>query len=322
MLSAFLWLVAASGALLVLLERLLPAPMARFWLGLERRRAGLRPRIARIGEVAVPYLEGGRGEPLVLVHGFGGDKDNFTRIARHLTPHFHVVAPDLLGFGDANRDPRASYHVAAQAERLHGFIAALGLGAVHLGGNSMGGFIAAELTLRFPADVRTLWLLDPAGTELGHATPLMARYLETGELPLLVRHEADYAALLRTVAYRTPLLPPSLRRTLARRAAADFALHSRIFREIGRESPLLDGRLGDIAAPTLVVWGDRDAVLNPAAAAPLAAGIRRGRLILMRDTGHLPMIERPSSTARDYLDFVASLAAPSRASTSATVTKR
>ena len=84
MLSAFLWLVAASGALLVLLEWLLPTPLARFWLGLERRRAGLRPRIAVIGELAVPYLEGGRGEPLVLVHGFGGDKDNFTRIARHL----------------------------------------------------------------------------------------------------------------------------------------------------------------------------------------------------------------------------------------------
>jgi triacylglycerol lipase len=314
--------LAAAAALLVLLERGRPAPMARFWLGLERRRAGLALRTVHAGGFAFPCLDGGRGDALVLVHGFGGDKDNFTRIARFLTPHFRVLIPDLPGFGDAGRDPQAAYHVAAQAERLHGFIKALGVGPVHLGGNSMGGFIACEYALRFPQEVRSLWLLDPAGTQLAHATPLMARYRETGALPLLVQHESDYAALLRAVARRPPVLPPSLRRTLARRAAADFVLHSRIFREIGLESPMLDGRLDGIEAPTLVVWGDRDEVLSPAAAAPLAAGVRRGRLVRMPDTGHLPMIERPGSTARDYLAFVASLAAPSRASTSATVTKR
>ncbi|MBS0373313.1 MAG: alpha/beta hydrolase [Proteobacteria bacterium] len=322
MLSALVSILAGSAVLVALLEWLRPAAMAHFWLGLERRRARLTPRVVRAGDLEFPYLEGGRGEPLVLVHGFGGDKDNFTRIARYLTPHFHVVIPDLPGFGDAGRDAGRPYHVAAQAERLHALIAALGLGPVHLGGNSMGGFIACEFALRFPGDVLSLWLLDPAGTQLAHATPLIAHYLETGELPLLVRRESDYGRLLRVVAHRAPLLPPSLRRTLARRAAADFPLHGRIFREIGLESPLLDDRLDGIAAPTLVVWGDRDQVLNPAAAGPLAAGLRRGRLVRMPETGHLPMIERPRTTARDYLAFVASLATPSRASTSATVTKR
>lgn len=297
--------LAALTIAILALELLAPDWMAGRWLALERARSGLRPRRFELGGWTMPYLEGGHGEPLVLVHGFGGDKDNFTRVARFLTPRFHVVAPDLPGFGEASRDPALRYHIDAQVERLHAFIGRLGLGTVHLGGSSMGGFIAAQYAATYPDAVRSLWLLDAAGAALARDTALIRRYIDTGELPLLVRAEADYGELLRSVTHRVPLLPPSLRRRLARRAVADYPLHARIFREIGVESPSLDDRYGAIRVPALIVWGAQDRILNPAAGAPMQAALARSRLIVMPATGHLPMIERPRTAARDFLKFVA-----------------
>jgi pimeloyl-ACP methyl ester carboxylesterase len=303
--TLLLLVLVAVPAVVVALDLVAPEWMARRWIALERARAGLRAGRADVAGFSMPYLEGGRGEPLVLIHGFGGDKDNFARIAGRLTPHFRVLAPDLPGFGEASRDPAARYHIDAQVERLHAFIGQLGLGAVHLGGSSMGGFIAAQYAATYPAAVRSLWLLDAAGATLARGTELIGRYLETGEMPLLVRREADYGALLRAVTHRMPLLPYSLKRMLARRAVADFALHSRIFREIGIDSPVLDDRYAAIRAPTLIVWGREDRILNPAAGEAMRQAIPRSRLVLMGATGHLPMIERPRATAADFLAFVA-----------------
>ncbi len=303
--TALLLVVPAVAALVLALEFAAPRWMARRWLALERARAGLRAASVDVPGFSMPYLDGGRGEPLVLIHGFGADKDNFTRIAGSLTPHFRVVAPDVPGFGEASRDPAARYHIDAQVERLRAFIGQLGLGAVHLGGSSMGGFIAAQYAATYPADVRSLWLLDAAGATLARDTELIGRYIETGEMPLLVCREADYGALLRAVMYRMPLLPHSLRVVLARRAVADFDLHTRIFREIGIESPVLDDRYPAIRAPTLIVWGREDRILSPAAGEAMRRSIPRSRLVLMDATGHLPMIERPRATAADFLAFVA-----------------
>src|SRR5574337_199193 len=98
-------LLAGIIAVGLALEHLAPQRMATLWLALERRRAGLTLKRQRLADnIEMPYLEGGRGEPLLLVHGFGGDKDNFTRVAGRLVRHYRVIIPDLPGFGDASRD--------------------------------------------------------------------------------------------------------------------------------------------------------------------------------------------------------------------------
>jgi triacylglycerol lipase len=124
-------------------------------------------------------------------------------------------------------------------------------------------------------------------------------------MPLLVRTPTEFGALLAAVMHRVPWLPYSLRRTLGERAAGDFALHTRIFREIGLESPTLEDRYGTIRAPTLIVWGRDDRILDPRAAATMHARIPRSDVQLLADTGHLPMVERPRAVARAYLRFLA-----------------
>lgn len=300
-------LIALCILLLLLLDRCVPATAARWGLGLERRRSGLRCKTATLPGFTMPYLEGGAGEPLLLIHGFAGDKDNFTRMARFLTPHYRVICPDLPGFGDASREPQASYSMVAQAERIVALMDALGLQRVHLGGNSMGGFIATQLAGLHPERVASLWLLDAAGTAAAHDTDIFTHYLATGDMPLLVRTEADFARLMRATTHKTPFLPYSVKITLARRAMADLALHRGILQQLAG-APLLEAQFSTLATPALIVWGAEDRILNPAGAQALQVLLPDSAVVLMPHIGHLPMLEAPRRTAQDYLHYRRNLA--------------
>ena len=293
--------------LLVLLDRLLPATAARWGLALERWRSGLHLETATLPGFTMPYLEGGTGEPLLLIHGFAGDKDNFTRMARFLTPHYRVICPDLPGFGDASRDPQVSYSMVAQAERLVALMDSLGLQRVHLGGNSMGGFIAAQLAALHPERVASLWLLDAAGTAAAHGSDIFMHYQTTGEMPLLVRTEPDFARLIQATTHKAPFLPYSVKVTLARRAMADLALHRGILQQLAG-APLLEDQFSTLDTPALIVWGAEDRILNPAGAQALRALLPQSTVVLMPGIGHLPMLEAPRRTAQDYLQYRQALA--------------
>lgn len=294
----------AAAAVAALVVALLTPAAAGFWLSLERRRSRLSSRSVCVAGFAMPYLEGGRGEVLLLVHGFGGDKDNFTRIARFLVPHFRVVMPDLPGFGDATRDATARYDITSQVDRLHRFAQALGLAPHHLGGNSMGGFIAAQYAATHPADVHSLWLLDAAGFEGAFETDAIRSYANSGQSVLLIDSPAAFDVLMATATYRSPWLPPALRRALALRGIRDRPLHERIFREIGAGSPSLEPVAAHIRAPTLIVWGREDRILNPDVGPAMRSLVPDSELLMLEATGHLPMVECPRRTAADFVAFV------------------
>lgn len=284
-----------------------PATVSRWALALERKRCGLTLKSQFIQGFTIPYLEGGAGEPLVLVHGFGGDKDNFTRMAAHLTPHFRVIQPDLPGFGDATRDPTARYRMSDQVDRLHAFLQALDVQKLIIGGNSMGGFIASEYAARYPEQVKAVWLLDAAGTEEAHHSPMVQKYLATGESPLLLRTQADVDILIRATMSRPPYFPGFLKRTLGARAIADYSLHGEILKDISQHSPLLETRYNNLPTPALIVWGSEDKILSPAAANAQQKLFPRNQTLVMDGIGHLPMIEAPRKTAEDFLKFAQAL---------------
>jgi pimeloyl-ACP methyl ester carboxylesterase len=304
---SFLILLLAGAAALVLVAHLFPAPLTRLGLWAERSVSGLTLRQAKVDGASMPYLEGGQGPALLLVHGFAGDKDNFTRVARFLTPHYRVIIPDLPGFGDASRDPDADYFMADQVERLVGLLAQLDVKQVHVGGNSMGGFIAAQMAASHPALVASLWLIDPAGTEASHNTAMMHAYLATGVMPLLGREPDVFDKMVAATTHKTPWIPGFVRRTLAERAIADFTLHTAILKQL-HASPLLEKTYAPMPTPALVVWGEEDEVLSPDGAASFKALFPNAQLRIMPGLGHLPMAEAPKQVAQDYLAFRATLA--------------
>ncbi|MCP3952871.1 MAG: alpha/beta hydrolase, partial [Desulfobacterales bacterium] len=112
--------------------------------------------------IPIEYLEGGQGDTLLLLHGFGANKDNWTRIGKHLTPHFRVIAPDLPGFGESGKNPDGDYSISAQARFVKDFVQALGIKSFHIGGSSMGGNIAGAYASSNPETLKSLLLICDA----------------------------------------------------------------------------------------------------------------------------------------------------------------
>ena len=282
---------------------LAPVRTTNLALAIERQRSGLeRKSVTLPGGLQMVYLEGGAGEPMVLVHGFGVDKDNFTRVARDLTPHYRVIIPDLAGFGESDKPADADYAPIAQAERIHAFATALGATPMHLGGSSMGGQIALTYAARHPDAVRSLWLLAPAGIWTAPPSEIRLTYEQTGKNPLLVRSEEDFAALVDLVMEEPPFLPRPMLNVIARGRIANADLEERIFTQIFTDS--LEGRIAGLPTRTLIVWGDKDRALHVASGEILRALLPNATLVIMPGIGHAPMIERPKESATRYLEFL------------------
>jgi pimeloyl-ACP methyl ester carboxylesterase len=268
----------------------------------ERSAAGLEHHDIDVGGDRVEYLDGGHGEPLVLLHGFGADKDNWTRVARYLTPRFRVIAPDLPGFGDSTRNPSARYASADQVDRVHAFVHALGLESFHLGGNSMGGGIAGNYAAKYPADVKSLWLVAPGGIATAEKSELV-RKVEAGENPLLIRTTDDYERLLDFVFVEKPFVPQPIVRYLTERAIANREFNAKVFRDL-RENPApLEPALKGLPVRTLVLWGDHDRLVDVSGAKILGAILPNATVVVLPNVGHVPMIEKPEASARAFLEF-------------------
>jgi abhydrolase domain-containing protein 6 len=276
--------------------------------GALRRRASLTRKTVRVGEMDWPYLEGGTatGEPLVLVHGFGGDKDNWTLYAAYFTRHHRVICPDLPGFGENDHALDRDYSVQAQARRLCEFLDALSIGRCHLGGNSMGGFIALRFALDYPERLASLALLNNAGVEGARASDLQDA-ISRGENPLVMRTLQDVDRLLAFVYRKPPFMPRQFKRLLLEDAQANAAVLDKVFWQLADEgiAGVLNARLGGVAAPTLIIWGRHDQLIDVSCVDALQGGIAGSEAVIIEHVGHVPMLEAPAETARHHLALLA-----------------
>lgn len=308
----FLACLVAVAAAIVAAWFLLPGFSYSLLAGVERLRAGLYALDTEVDGTPVSYLEGGEGEVVVLLHGFGGNKDHWTRVSQYLTPHVRVIAPDLPGFGDSGLVEGGDYSVEAQAARLREFVRTLGLTRFHLGGSSTGGNIAGAYAARYPESVKTLFLVAPLGV-LGAEPSEVERRIAAGEPPpLIISNWREFPQVLDLVFEEQPWIPEPMRRYLARQAAARYHHYNWVYGQLRTFAP--DGRplpatplqplLQGSEIPTLILWGDRDRVLDVSGAQLLAGVLEDARVEIMPGVGHLPMLERPEETAALYLSFI------------------
>lgn len=296
-----LGLLLATAALLYL------SPAALFtsvqWL--ERQRAGLSARQITVGDLSIHYYAGGpsTAQSIVMLHGFAANKDNWLRFARHLSSDYQVLAIDLPGFGASDR-PTGSYDVGTQAERLASILKALNIEQAHLLGNSMGGHIAALYAARYPERTLSLALFNNAGIDSPESSELR-QILQRGEAnPLVVRSREDFERLLQFVFVEPPALPDSLKDYFAEQAKANSAHYDRVFNHLIERYIPLEPELDKIQAPTLLLWGEQDRVLHVSSIEVMQPLLRQPSVVVMANTGHAPMIERPQQTAEHYRAFL------------------
>ncbi len=268
----------------------------------RRGQAGLKKKTIQAGSHTITYLEGGQGETIVLLHGFGTDKDNWVRFARNLKKIYHVIIPDLPGFGESSLIPSEHYDIDTQVKRIHEFVQKVGLKKFHLAGNSMGGLIAGIYAADYPDEIASLGLVDPGGVKDREPSPIWVE-VEKGKNPLVPAQPSDFNTLVKFVFATPPFMPNVVKLYLGEQAAARKEFNERVFIEAKPED-WLERRMGGIRAKTLIIWGDADRVFPVADAPVLNQGIAGSKLVIMKACGHVPMFERPDEMARYYLEFL------------------
>ncbi len=255
------------------------------------------------------------------MHGLGGSSHNWTDLATLLRPRLAIEALDLPGHGRSAGAPGRDYSLDAHARIVIAYLETSDRGALHLVGNSMGGAISILVAARRPDLVRTLTLISPAVPDNKRRVYPLKHNRESALLAVPFLGEA---AMRRFVAGRAPEVRvegtialcfadksryPEQRMQEAveeARARTDLPWANEAFlrsmRALGR-SQFLHGSSGwatmrTVAAPTLVIWGDKDRLVAPDLAPYVAAAIPDSRLLVLPDIGHVAMMEDPVTTAR------------------------
>jgi pimeloyl-ACP methyl ester carboxylesterase len=264
-----------------------------------------------IGSQRINYAEIGEGPAMVFVHGLGGSWQNWLENMPRMAELGHrAIALDLSGFGASPMPPDGEISIPGYGELLDDFCGELGLEACTLVGNSMGGFVAAEVAVAQPLWVERLVLVSAAG--ISHARmrrePVEAgTRVMTAANPLLLR--LDMPSLkrpgLRKLAFggivRHPL---KLRRELlVEQLAPSFGSPGFVAAAAALTGYDLLDRLERIEVPTLIVWGRDDLVVPARDAAGFGERISGSRLEIFDDCGHVPMLERPVRFNRLLAEF-------------------
>ena len=238
-------------------------------------------REVRVSGHPVPYRVVGAGEPVILLHGLSGSTRWWEQNIPGLAPDYELYLVDLPGFGAMRRHPRR-FVLTEAAAWLLAWMEAVDLPAAHLVGHSMGGYICLRVAADRPEAVRRLVLVDPAGVPtgrslLGYAVPALkaARHAAPRFLPVL--------------------LPDALRAGPVTLWRATRALLGEDVRE----------HLAAITAPTLLMWGEYDPLVPLEIGYLLRKNIAGSRLLIFRNTGHVPMVERPREFNAALLRFLA-----------------
>jgi pimeloyl-ACP methyl ester carboxylesterase len=261
-------------------------------------------RWVKIDGRQVNVVELGSGAPIVFIHGLSGSWQNWLEQVPVFAREHRVIAFDLPGFG-VSQMPAGKISISGYGRFVDALLDELGVGSAAVVGNSMGGFIGIELAIRFPERVERLVLVSAAG--------LSIQYLRNERaLAMLGVAENRLAAYTGWMASRSDALA---RRPRARRVIFGIVAHrperlpaplvAEQVRGSGKPGflPALDAltdypirtRLGEIACPTLIVWGAQDKLVPARDADEFARLIPNARKVVWPDTGHVAMLERPAA---------------------------
>jgi pimeloyl-ACP methyl ester carboxylesterase len=249
--------------------------------------------------VELHYAEQGDadGAPIVLLHGWPDSWFSYSQVLALLPRGYRALAPDQRGFGDSERPP-SGYGIRDLAADVVAFLDAVGIERATVVGHSLGSFVARRVAIAHPERVTRLVLI---GSALSPMNPV------TREVQAAVAGLADPipAAFARDFQAGTVHVPPPAA-FFERIVAESLRLPARVWRAVLEGLLAYDDaqELARIAAPTLLMWGDRDALFARGDQDGLLRAIPGARLTIYTDTGHCPNWERPERVAIGLEAFV------------------
>jgi pimeloyl-ACP methyl ester carboxylesterase len=248
----------------------------------------------------IHYLEAGSGPTVILLHGLGGSTSNWAPTIAPLAQKYRVIVPDQIGFGKSDK-PLLNYRVSMLVDFLDGFYKQVGVSKATLVGNSLGGFTAAAFTLAHPDKVERLVLVDAAGFKVtGDLDPRVI----SGLNPSTRQQVRDIISL---VFYNKEMFlsDAAVDQFLTTRVTAgDGYTVQRFIDSIAHGEDVLDGKLGMIKQPTLIVWGREDGLTPLAMGERFNKEIGGSQLLVIDKCGHVPQLEKAAEFNTALMKFL------------------
>lgn len=255
------------------------------WMYLKEDFSGIESHSVQVSGYKIHYLaEGPAGGPVVvLVHGLGGRSEDWRNLAPQLArAGFRIYMPDLVGYGRSEKPAAFSYAVHDEAAIVVGFMDALGLKQVELGGWSMGGWIVQLVATDHPERISRLMLFDSAGL---YARPDWDTNLFT---PTTAEQLAQLDDLLMP---NPPKVPAFLVRDILRVSHKNGWIIQRALSSMLTAQDVTDEKLPGLKMPVLIVWGSLDRITPPDQAEKMHQLMPQSDLEMFAGCGHMAPLE-------------------------------
>lgn len=280
-----------------------------FMIDRERGRSDLVYKTVAVDGETVSYLEReGEGETIVLLHGFTADKNNWLRFVRNLPEKYRVLALDMPGHGDNVQDMNRNYSPFSLSRGIAETVDAMGIKRFHLAGNSLGGLVSKVYASEHPDRIITVGLFDSAGVT--SPTPSEFRILlEKGENPFVVKTREDYDRLGEYAFHDKPFLPWPIHSVMARKYIEKNDFNQKMFGDLEKSGAFDNQKVQDkilegLKMPVFVIWGDKDRLIHVSSVEVYQKELPQVESVILKDCGHVPMLERPEESAKYYTEFI------------------
>ncbi len=248
----------------------------------------------------IRFLEDGKGPHIILVHGLGSQAERWTSVIPHLSKNYHVIAPDLIGYGYSDK-PKVDYTPKYFVKFIFDFLEKLDIQKTIMVGSSLGGQIVAESAAACDRDIiQKIVLISPTGTM--HTTnPTLDAYVMAALYPQYDLIKKAYQMMagkqkdvdMTTVArFRDGMSKPN----------AKMSFLSTVISF--KHWPTIQPRLKLITAPTLLVWGQEDTIIPISFSDDYVSNLNNCKFVVMDGCGHRPHVEDPEKLVDIMLGFL------------------
>jgi pimeloyl-ACP methyl ester carboxylesterase len=277
---------------------------APLWVGAEITllrllAAGFHKRSMNINGYYVFYLEGGSraGSPVVLIHGLGSkSQQDWVVLAPYLVrAGYHVYAMDLLGYGRSAKPPELSYSIREEAKFVESFLDANHLTSVALGGESMGGWIAATVALDRPDLVKRLMLFDSAGIKFK---------LSFDQAIFTPQTSQQVDQLMAAVSPDLPHLPQFVKADYIRKTKRSGWVTQRALASMTSGADDLEEKFSALKMPLLIVWGKQDAMTPVSLGESMHRAAPQSVLAVYDGCGHIAVVTCINQIVPTVLSFL------------------
>lgn len=286
------------------------------YVSTRRKLSSARLGSAFLGDVTVKYLEWGRPQlpKLLLLHGFADSKDGVLPYAHALSRRFHVIAPDLPGFGESEKPAKISYTLEQFETWVTRFADKVHFDRFVLAGHSLGGAIAAELASKIPHRIQRLVLISAAGLVPTNDGDNIYERILAGHNPFEVSSYEDFREFFELIFSDPKRAPLLIKNYLYMKFAANRDWYHKIFLDMMGDistEERIESRKQEqirkfeaIAIPTLIVWGRYDGFFPESIGNWMHRTVRDSRYALIEEAAHMAPMEQADKLAKLTLAFL------------------